>query len=92
MDFQKIKNSITELVGENASSETLQKLGQVTGLIDEAEKEHKSLVDDANNIRKMYVDAVKNMGTSDKPKEVNEPAKEKSLLDYLLDEQKKSNK
>ena len=89
IDYQKIKNSLSELLGENASNEQLQKLGTITKMVDDAEAETKQMAKDSDELRKMYIDAVKAMPVKQE-NEPEEPAEEHDLEYYLREEAKKA--
>lgn len=90
IDFKKLKESIIEIVGENASKENLQKLGVIQNEIDSAEKERDTLRKDNDEIRKLYVDAIKQVGSSKNVEEKQDnPKEEKSLEEFLIEASKK---
>lgn len=82
IDFAKLRESISSLVKENASKDELQTLASTLGEVDKAEKEYNEVVSDSNEIRKMYIEACKTMGSKDTAKQ-DEEEKEVSLEDML---------
>jgi hypothetical protein len=90
IDFKKLKEAVIEIVGENASKENLQKLGVIQNEIDNAEKERDTLRKDNDEIRKLYVDAIKQVGSSKNVEEKpDNPKEEKSFEEFLIEASKK---
>lgn len=81
MDFAKIRELIKGLVNDNLPTEEVEKIGAVVQEVDNAEKEFNDFVEKHDDLRKKYIEAVKQSTFNDKPKDEEE--KPKSLEDSI---------
>ena len=92
LDFKTLRESIKSMFGDDKlTPEQAETLGKVSGQIDNMEKEVKIFEGKHEELRTKYVELVKNT-TFDRPNEVagsDEPKKQKSLQDFLIEEANK---
>ena len=84
MDFAKIRELIKGLVNDSLPTEEVEKIGAVVQEVDNAEKEFNEFVENHDNLRKKYIEAVKNSTFKEAPKE--EQDQPKSLEDCLQEQ------
>lgn len=71
MDFIKIKELLKGLITESTSTEEAEKVGAITQEVDNAEKEYAGFVEKHEELRKKYIDVIKDTSFKEKPKEEN---------------------
>ena len=87
MDFNKVRELLKGLITENTSTEEVEKIGAINQEIDNAEQEYTGFVEKHEELRKKYIDVVKDTSFKEKPKEDNpEP---KSLEDCIQEQLEK---
>ena len=75
MDFTKIRELLKGLVNDSLPTEEVEKIGAVVQELDNAENEFNEFVVKHDDLRKKYIEAVKNSTFKDAPKETNETPK-----------------
>lgn len=90
MDFAKIRELIKGLVNDNLPTEEVEKIGAVVQEVDNAEKEFNDFVEKHDDLRKKYIEAVKQSTFNDKPKdeEPSEPKSFEECIKAVIDERK----
>lgn len=74
MDFTKIRELLKGLVNDSLPTEEVEKIGGIVQEVDNAEKEFNDFVEKHDDLRKKYIEAVKNSTFKEEPKEEpNEP-------------------
>lgn len=74
MDFTKIRELLKGLVNDSLPTEEVEKIGAVVQEVDNAEKEFNDFVEKHDDLRKKYIEAVKNSTFKEEPREEsNEP-------------------
>ena len=73
MDLNKVRDLIKSLITESATDEQLQTFGQITGELENLEKEQANLVEKHEELRKKYIDVIKDVSFNEKPKDDNKP-------------------
>lgn len=71
MDFNKIKELLKGLITDSMSTEDVEKVGAITQEVDNAEKEYTGFVEKHEELRKKYIDVIKDTSFKEKPKEDN---------------------
>lgn len=84
MDFIKIKELLKGLITESTSTEEAEKVGAITQEVDNAEKEYAGFVEKHEELRKKYIDVIKDTSFKEKPKEENPDPK--SLEDCIQEQ------
>ena len=84
MDFNQIKELLKGLITENTSTEDVQKIGAISQELDNKEKEEADLLQKHEDLRKKYIEAVKDTSFMQKPKEEEPQAK---TLEQCIQEQ-----
>lgn len=59
MDYAKMKEILGSLLTEKTSSEDAEKIGSISNMLETAEKEHNELLTKSEDLRKKYIEAVK---------------------------------
>ena len=77
MDLNKVRDLIKSLITESATDEQLQTFGQITGELENLEKEQANLVEKHEELRKKYIDVIKDVF-------YNEFIKETKISDSLV--------
>ena len=87
MDFSKIRNLVKSLVNDNTSTEEAEKIGKISGEIDNLEHEETELVTKHEELRVKYIEAIKNSSFTGEPKEdkTDDQPKPKSFEDCVND-------
>lgn len=84
MDFNQIKELLKGLITENTPTEDVQKIGAISQELDNKEKEVADLLQKQDDLRKKYIEAVKDTSFMQKPKD--EESQPKSLEDCIQEE------
>ena len=84
MDFIKIKELLKGLITESTSTEEAEKVGAITQEVDNAEREYAGFVEKHEELRKKYIDVIKDTSFKEKPKEENPDPK--SLEDCIQEQ------
>lgn len=93
VNIEQLKKDISSLVGENSSKDQLTQLGKVLSDVDEIEKENKVIKQDAEDVRKLYIEAIKNQvpprQENKQPSDEQPKSLEELMQEELLKEQSK---
>ena len=69
MDFNKIRDLLKGLITDSTPTEEVEAIGKISGEIDNLEKEEKSLIQSHEDLRKKYIEVIKNTSFKGEPKE-----------------------
>ena len=81
MDLSKIKEMLKGLINDSTPTEDVEKVGAICQELDNAESEFTDLVTKQEDLRKKYIEAIKDSSFNQKPKEEN--PQPKSLEDCI---------
>lgn len=81
MDLSKIKEMLKGLINDSTPTEDVEKVGAICQELDNAESEFTELVTKQEDLRKKYIEAIKDSSFTQKPKD--EPEQPKSLEDCI---------
>ena len=84
MDWNKIKEGLKALITDSTSTEDVEKVTRVVKDIEQAETESNDMLQKHEELRKKYIEAVKNSTFTEKPKEDNPQPK---TLEECIQEQ-----
>ena len=84
MDWNKIKEGLKALITDSTSTEDVEKVTSVVKDIEVAEAESNDMLQKHEELRKKYIEAVKNSTFTEKPKEDNPQPK---TLEECIQEQ-----
>lgn len=90
MTFKELKEGLSGLLDEKSSVELTEKVGKLTAKLEEQEKEVNSLIESNNELRKKYVEAVKNSSFKVEENKPTEKEDEPKTLEECLIEASKS--
>lgn len=68
MDLSKIKDMLKGLVKDSTSTEDVEQIGAIVQELDNSEKEYTDLVIAHEDLRKKYINAIKDTSFKEKPK------------------------
>ena len=85
MDLNKVRDLIKSLITESATDEQLQTFGQITGELENLEKEQANLVEKHEELRKKYIDVIKDVSFNEKPKDENKPMSLEEAIQEQID-------
>lgn len=86
MDFNKIRELLKSLVNDSTSTEDIERIGAINNELESAENEVNDLVNKHEDLRKKYIDAIKDTNFAGKPKEESKP---KSLEECIQEQLEK---
>ena len=81
MDLSKIKEMLKGLINESTTTEQVEQIGAINQELDNADKEYTDLVAKQEDLRKKYIEVVKDTSFTQKPKDG--PEQPKSLEDCI---------
>ena len=81
MDLSKIKEMLKGLINDSTTTEQVEQIGAINQELDNADKEYTDLVAKQEDLRKKYIEVVKDTSFTQKPKD--EPEQPKSLEDCI---------
>lgn len=82
MDLSKIKEMLKGLINDSTPTEDVEKVGAICQELDNAESEFTDLVTKQEDLRKKYIEAIKDSSFNQKPKD-EEQTQPKSLEDCI---------
>ena len=88
MDYAKIRELLKGLVNDSTPTEEVEKIGAVVQEIDNAEKEFDDFVVKHDELRRKYIEAVKNSTFQEAPKDENQD-QPKSLEECIQEQMSK---
>ena len=77
MKYEKIREMLKGLITDSTPTEEVEKIGKISGEIDNLEKEDKDFLEKHESLRKKYIEVVKDTSFKEPPKD--EENKPKSL-------------
>ena len=81
MDLSKIKEMLKGLINDSTTTEQVEQIGAISQELDNADKEYTDLIAKQEDLRKKYIEVVKDTSFTQKPKD--EPEQPKSLEDCI---------
>ena len=81
MDLSKIKEMLKGLINDSTTTEQVEQIGAIKQELDNADKEYTDLIAKQEDLRKKYIEVVKDTSFTQKPKD--EPEQPKSLEDCI---------
>ena len=89
MKLTELKELIKGLVNDSTSTEDAEKIGKINKVIEDAEKEHESLITKHEELRAKYVKAITETSFSEKPKDENpQPKSLEDCMQEVIDNRK----
>ena len=85
MDFTQVRELLKGLITDSTSTEEVEKIGKISGEIDNLEKQDKEFLQSHEELRKKYIDVIKDSSFIGKPKE-DEPPKAKTLEECIQEQ------
>ena len=73
MDFNQVRELLKGLITDSSSTEDVEKIGKISGAIDELEKEELTLINSHEDLRKKYIEVIKDTSFQGKPKGEENP-------------------
>ena len=73
MDFNQVRELLKGLITDSTSTEDVEKIGKISGAIDELEKEELTLINSHEDLRKKYIDVIKDTSFKGQPKQEENP-------------------
>ena len=73
MDFNKVRELLKGLITDSTSTETVEQIGKINAGIDELEKEELALISSHEDLRKKYIDVIKDTSFKGQPKQEENP-------------------
>ena len=73
MDFNQVRELLKGLITDSTPTEDVEKIGKISGAIDELEKEELALIDSHEDLRKKYIDVIKDTSFKGQPKQEENP-------------------
>ena len=81
MDLSKIKEMLKGLINDSTTTEQVEQIGAINQELDNADKEYTDLIAKQEDLRRKYIEVVKDTSFTQKPKD--EPEQPKSLEDCI---------
>lgn len=69
MDFSKIKELLKGLITESTPTEEVEAIGRISGELDNLEQEEQSIIQAHEELRKKYIEVIKDTSFKGQPKE-----------------------
>ena len=85
MDYATIREMLKGLITDSTPTEVVEGIGKVSGAIDEVEKQEGELIKSHEELRRKYIEAIKQTSFREAPKEESEP-QPKSLEECFAEE------
>ncbi len=73
MDFNQVRELLKGLITDSTSTETVEQIGKINAGIDELEKEELALINSHEDLRKKYIDVIKDTAFKGQPKQDENP-------------------
>ena len=73
MDFNQVRELLKGLITDSTSTETVEQIGKINAGIDELEKEELALISSHEDLRKKYIDVIKDTSFKGQPKQEENP-------------------
>lgn len=73
MDFNQVRELLKGLITDSTSTETVEQIGKINAGIDELEKEELALISSHEELRKKYIDVIKDTSFKGQPKQEENP-------------------
>ena len=85
MDFNKVRELLKGLITDSTPTEEVEKIGKISGEIDNLEKEEQDFLKSHEDLRKKYIEVIKDTSFKGTPKEEGNP--EPKSLEECFQEQ-----
>ena len=72
-DFNKVRELLKGLITDSASTELVEQVGAISNELDNAEKEEKDFIQKHEELRKKYIQVIKDSTFNGKPKDEDNP-------------------
>ena len=73
MDFNQVRELLKGLITDSTSTETVEQIGKINAGIDELEKEELALINSHEDLRKKYIEVIKDTSFKGQPKQEENP-------------------
>lgn len=73
MDFTKVRELLKGLITDSTPTEEVEKIGKISGEIDNLEKEGQDFLKSHEDLRKKYIEVIKDTSFKGAPKEEDNP-------------------
>ena len=73
MDFNKVRELLKGLITDSTPTEEVEKIGKISGEIDNLEKEEQDFLKSHEDLRKKYIEVIKDTSFKGAPKEEDNP-------------------
>lgn len=73
MDFNKVRELLKGLITDSTPTEEVEKIGKISGEIDNLENEEKDFIKSHEDLRKKYIEVIKNTSFKGTPNEEDNP-------------------
>lgn len=73
MDFNQVRELLKGLITDSTSTETVEQIGKINAGIDELEQEELALISSHEDLRKKYIDVIKDTSFKGQPKQEENP-------------------
>ena len=73
MDFNKVRELLKGLITDSTPTEEVEKIGKISGEIDNLEKEDQDFLKSHEDLRKTYIEVIKDTSFKGAPKEEDNP-------------------
>lgn len=84
--LKELRTALSSLITDKTSVEDAEKIGGLNKLVDDIEKEEASLIESHDNLKKKYIEAVKNTSFPIDPKENHKEESENKSFEEILQE------
>lgn len=88
--LEALKTRINGMITKDSSTEQVKAYGELKEEVEKLGQSHEELVKEHSELKDLYIQSVKNYGTSDKP--VNEPNKGTTFEEIMSDMENESKK
>jgi len=73
MDFTKIRELLKNLITDSTPTEEVEAIGKISGEVDNLESQEKELIQSHEDLRKKYIEVIKNTSFKGAPQEETDP-------------------
>lgn len=73
MDFNRVRELLKGLITDSTPTEEVEKIGKISGEIDNLEKEEQDFLKSHEDLRKKYIEVIKDTSFKGAPKEEDNP-------------------
>lgn len=73
MDFSQIRKLLQDLITDSTPTEEVEAIGKISGAVDDLENQEKELIQSHEDLRKKYIEVIKQTSFKGLPQEENDP-------------------